>query len=213
MSELDTRRDSTCSVEGVVSLGYDSFLRRVNGPRDNMRLPLVLIFSLSTLALIGCSHPDSTANLNAAASQTAQSGNHPAELGGANSAANSSNAGTLPGPSGQRTPQGTATSPSSEESSGPDTSALDAKIKQAEAKAKARNATEADRKAAAAAYLERANVYYSAQIPSLYKYALGDFRHVLKYDPSNEEAKAKSEQIISIYKQMGRPVPENGLEP
>ena len=178
-----------------------------------MRLPLVLIFGLAALVLTGCSHADSTTNLNVPASQTAQSGNHPPVLADNNSAANPSNAGNLPDASGHRALPGTATSPSTAQSSEPDTSALDAKIKQAEAKAKSRNATEADRKAAAAAYLERANVYYTAQTPSLYKYALGDFRRVLKYDPSNEEAKAKSEQIIAIYKQMGRPVPDNGLEP
>jgi hypothetical protein len=105
-----------------------------------------------------------------------------------------------------------ATAPSQD--SGPtgiDTAAYDAKIKKAEEKASSKNATEADKKAAAAAYLERANIFYSAQQPSLYKFALGDFRKTLKYDPSNEEAKAKMDQIVSIYNQLGRPVPSNGL--
>lgn len=93
-----------------------------------------------------------------------------------------------------------------------DTAAYDAKIKQAEAKAKSSTATETDKKAAAAAYLERANVYYTAGQPSLYKFALGDFRTALKYDPSNDEARAKLDQIVSIYQSMGRPVPSNGLD-
>jgi hypothetical protein len=178
-----------------------------------MRLLLIPIFVTSALVLAGCSHTGSTSDLNAPAAQTAQNGNHPPSFSSSNSTANPTDSGNAGTATGHRTIPGTVSSPSNELSSGPDTSALDAKIKQAEAKASSRNATPADRKAAAAAYLERANVYYSAQTPSLYKYALGDFRRVLKYDPSNEEASAKSEQIISIYKQMGRPVPENGLEP
>jgi hypothetical protein len=94
-----------------------------------------------------------------------------------------------------------------------DTSAYDARIKKAEARADAKGASEADRRAAAAAYLERGNLFYTAQQPSLYKFALGDFRKVVKYQPDNEEARAKIEQLIEIYKQLNRPVPTNGLEP
>jgi hypothetical protein len=95
---------------------------------------------------------------------------------------------------------------------GVDTKALDAKIEQAEAKAKASGAGDADKKAAAAAYVERGNVYYSAGAPALYKFALGDFRRALKYDPANSEAREKMTQIVQIYESMGRPVPANGLE-
>jgi hypothetical protein len=89
---------------------------------------------------------------------------------------------------------------------------LDAKIEKAEAKAKAAGASDADKKAAAAAYVERANVYYTAQQPSLYKFALGDFRRALRYDPANEDARAKMDQIVSIYNSLGRPVPTNGQD-
>ncbi|HWT00169.1 MAG TPA: hypothetical protein VN256_07975, partial [Pyrinomonadaceae bacterium] len=97
--------------------------------------------------------------------------------------------------------------------SGPDTSALDAKIEQAETKAKASGASSADKKAAAAAYIERANVFYSAGSPILYKFALRDFRRTLKYDPANQEALAKKQEIERIYKSLGRPIPELGNEP
>ena len=70
--------------------------------------------------------------------------------------------------------------PPAAQSSGADTAALDAKIEQAEAKAKASGATAADKKAAAAAYLERANVFYAAGHPSLYKFALRDFRRTMQ---------------------------------
>lgn len=93
------------------------------------------------------------------------------------------------------------------------TSELDARIKKAAEKAKASGASAADKKAAAEAYLARGNVYYSAGQPRLYKYALADFRQVLKYDPENEEAKGKVDTIVSIYQSMGRPVPEVSPEP
>jgi hypothetical protein len=93
-----------------------------------------------------------------------------------------------------------------------DTSAYDQKIKAAEAMANRKGASDSDKRALAAAYLERANYYYTAQQPQLYKFALGDFRRVLKYDPENEEARAKMDQIVEIYHQLGKPVPTNGLE-
>ena len=96
---------------------------------------------------------------------------------------------------------------------GLDTAALDAKIEKAEAKAKAGGATQADKLAAAAAYLQRGNLYRDAGQPSLYKFALGDYRIALRYQPDNAEAREKMNEIVSIYQSMGRPVPTNGNEP
>ncbi|HEX8473568.1 MAG TPA: hypothetical protein VF666_06015 [Pyrinomonadaceae bacterium] len=94
-----------------------------------------------------------------------------------------------------------------------DTSALDAQIERAETKAKAAKATDADRRAAAEAYFERGYKFYGAQNPRLYKFALGDFRRVLRYQPDHREAAAIIKQIEDIYRSMGRPIPTNGLEP
>ena len=94
-----------------------------------------------------------------------------------------------------------------------DTAELDARIKKAAGKAKASGASAADKKAAADAYLARANVYWSAGQPRLYKYALADFRQVLKYDPDNDEARQKIDTIEGIYQSMGRPIPEVSPEP
>ena len=99
------------------------------------------------------------------------------------------------------------------EPTGIDTAALDAKIEKAEAKAKAKNATQADKHAAAAAYLERADVFMNAGRPALYKYALRDYRRTLRYEPDNTKAKESANTIVSIYQSMGRPVPELGNEP
>ena len=88
-----------------------------------------------------------------------------------------------------------------------DTQKLDARIREAAAKARQSGASEADKRAAAGAYMERGNVYYSAGRPQLYKYALADFREVLRYDPANAEAREKLAEIESIYRGMGRPIP------
>lgn len=90
---------------------------------------------------------------------------------------------------------------------------LDLRIARAEAKLAAANASDADRAAAAEAYLARGNVYYAAGAPSLYRFALGDYRRALRYQSGLSEAREKAEQITSIYESMGRPVPTNGDEP
>ncbi len=40
-----------------------------------------------------------------------------------------------------------------------------------------------------------------------YRMALADFRKVLKVDPKNPVARENTDLIVSIYKSMGRPVP------
>jgi hypothetical protein len=95
-----------------------------------------------------------------------------------------------------------------------DTSELDAKIEVLVATARlnpAGTSTE-EKSAIAAAYLRRANVFYAAGQPKLYKLALGDFRRALRYQPENAEAQNKRDQITSIYESLGRTVPENGNE-
>lgn len=102
---------------------------------------------------------------------------------------------------------------SATEQTGIDTSALDARIAQAEEKAHAKNATQADKLAAAAAYMERADIFMNAGRPTLYKYALRDYRRTLRYQPDNQQAQNSAKTIVDIYKSMGRPVPELGNEP
>lgn len=137
-----------------------------------------------------------TANASA---QTAPAGNLP-PVSAAHGSAPAANA--LPGASG-----------ATEKPEGVDTSALDAKIEKLEAKVKGGSATAADKKTLAATYLERGNIYYNAGSPRLYKFALGDLRRTLKYDPENAEAQEKVNELVRIYNSLGRPVPTNGLEP
>jgi hypothetical protein len=93
-----------------------------------------------------------------------------------------------------------------------ETPELDAKIQKAEAKAKASGASDGDKKAAAAAYFERANFFRDQGAPVLYKFALRDYRIGLRYDPTAKEPREKMDEIVDIYKRMGRPVPELGNE-
>ena len=93
-----------------------------------------------------------------------------------------------------------------------ETPELDAKIKSAEAKAKAAGATDADKKAAAAAYFARADFFRDKGMPVLYKFSLADYRRGLRYDPTNRDARDKMDEIVQIYQSMGRPVPELGNE-
>ena len=94
-----------------------------------------------------------------------------------------------------------------------ETPELDAKIQKAEAKAKAAGASEADKKAAAAAYFERADFFRDQGSPVLYKFALRDYRIGLRYDPSASEPREKMDEIVKIYQGMGRPVPDLGTQP
>jgi hypothetical protein len=93
-----------------------------------------------------------------------------------------------------------------------DTSELDARIEKAVTKAKTPESGREEKLVATELYMERGNLFYTSQKPSLYKFALGDYRRALRLQPDNGKARAKAGQIVEIYKQLGRPVPENGAE-
>lgn len=162
-----------------------------------------ILFALAACALAAaaCGAPGPTAkttntNTQAANTQTSiQHGNDPSSGGGV---ASSHGAAPQTGASATKPPV--------------ETPELDAKIEKAEAKAKAAGASDTDKKAAAHAYFERANFFRGEGSPVLYKFALADYRRGLRYDPANEDARAKMDEIVTIYKQMGRPVPELGNE-
>ena len=66
-------------------------------------------------------------------------------------------------------------------------------------------------KALAEAHLKYGDSYmYNDQLPPRMKYApaLKQYRQVLVYDKTNKDAQQKINTIESIYKQMGRPIPE-----
>ncbi len=166
-----------------------------------MRKPAIL-FALAACALsAACGAPGPTAksvSTNSQASNTQTSIAH-----GTNT---STDAGVASSHGGAAPSGAPATKPPVE------TPEMDAKIEKAEAKAKAAGASDADKKAAARAYFERADFFRGEGSPVLYKFALADYRRGLRYDPTNEDARGKMDEIISIYKGMGRPVPELGNE-
>ena len=177
---------------------------------------LVLTFTFgATLVAANCTSPSSTVNTNGTASTNNSAPSRSAESGSTgqpNGLPSVSSAHGGAGSSANGAPPAASTTGGSAKPN-IDTAIIDAKIEKAEAKAKAAGATQADKLAAAAAYLERGNVYRDAGNPTLYKFALGDYRHALRYQPNNEEARSKMDEIVSIYQSMGRPVPQNGIEP
>lgn len=91
-----------------------------------------------------------------------------------------------------------------------DTNEFDQKILKAEKEIKQKPKDEAAKKFLGDAYAERAFALTEA---AQYRSALGDFRRALKLDPSNAEAKQMHDQIIKIFKDLGREPPQEGEEP
>lgn len=91
-----------------------------------------------------------------------------------------------------------------------DTSKYDARVKDVEGRLASNPNDKKLQLELAKAYYDRAEALKGAQ---QYRSALGDYRRVLKYDPSHEEAKKWIDTIVTILKQMGREVPAEGTEP
>lgn len=91
-----------------------------------------------------------------------------------------------------------------------DTKKFDAAIASAEMALRKSPNDDNAKKAAAQAYLDRANALTGAR---QYASALGDYRKVVKYDPSDDEAKNWIQQITGIYASMNREAPKEGEEP
>jgi hypothetical protein len=159
------------------------------------------------LASCGGANPPVTKQNSNAPANTAQTSLQHGTSPSANLGVTSSHGGGTAAP-----PVGAGPATSASAKAPVETPELDAKIEKATAKAKASGASSADKKAAADAYLARGNFYYAAGNPMLYRYALGDFRRVLRYDPANGEAKEKIKQIEDIYTySVKKPIPDNGL--
>lgn len=180
-----------------------------------MRTLVLALTCGAALVFTSCGSQSNTNNTGGAANgnnSTTATASRTAQTGGALPPVSSAHGGA--GTAGSNAPAGGTTAGNAGGAARPtgiDTAALDAKIEKAEAKAKASGASQADKLAAAAAYVQRANVYRDAGQPALYKFALGDYRRALRYQPDNAEAREKMNEIVSIYQGMGRPVPENGL--
>ena len=167
-----------------------------------MRQLIIACALCATLSVAACNPAATTDNTSTTANNARTTAQPPAQTASVPPISSAHNGGAT------QTAAGSAT----EQPEGVDTKTLDEKIIKLEEKVKTSGASAADKKALATVYLERANIYRDAGSPRLYKFALGDYRRALRYDPTNAEAKAKMEEIVSIYNSMGRPVPTNGLE-
>lgn len=110
-------------------------------------------------------------------------------------------------------PEGAAPNPASGNSPmarAIDVSALTANIEKTEKAYKKAPKDEKTKMDLADAYFERATALTDA---AQYRAALGDFRKGLKLNPNDKEARDMHDQIISIFKSIGREPPKEGDEP
>ncbi|MEP6901483.1 MAG: tetratricopeptide repeat protein [Actinomycetota bacterium] len=156
----------------------------------------IVILSLSALIFAGCGN----------ANQSNGSTNIPATQNPNNSLTVSSHQTdkTLPSNSANTS---SLTSPMS---NAIDVTEMTAKIEKADKEYKAKPTDAKAKETLAAAYFERAFALTKA---AQYRSALGDFRKGLKLNPDDKEAKAMHDQIIDIFKSIGREPPKEGEEP
>ncbi len=163
--------------------------------RNHFAAPSLLLAAALLSACGNADGPVATRNSNAAAGNNSQTSIQHGTSPSSNLGPAAAHGGATPGAPASNTPPVA-------------TPELDAKV----VKAKAAGAGEADKKAAASAYFERADFFREQGDPRLYRFALRDYRIGLRYDPSAREPRAKMDEIVRIYESMGRPVPDLGNE-
>lgn len=162
----------------------------------------IIILSFSALILIGCNstaqQPQPTANTNAAVQVSNQTINQSAIV-----SSHSSDTEVIRPPQSNKSSQGE----SSPMAKPIDVSEMTADIEKAEKEYK-NNSKAKDE--LAKAYFVRATALTGA---AQYRAALGDYRKGLKLNPNDAEAREMHDQIISIFKSIGREPPKEGEEP
>lgn len=93
-----------------------------------------------------------------------------------------------------------------------DTAKYDGVIAEAERAYKAKPNDPAAKSNLADAYFDRGFALTSPESRQ-YAAALGDFRRSLKIDPNHEEARKWHDQIVSIFRSLGKEPPKEGEEP
>jgi TolA-binding protein len=91
-----------------------------------------------------------------------------------------------------------------------DVSAMTAAIEKADKEYKAKSSDAKAKETLAVAYFDRA---FKLTEAAQYRAAIGDFRKGLKLKPDDKEAKDMHDQIITIFKSIGREPPKEGEEP
>jgi len=163
----------------------------------------IIFLSLSALISIGCSNPAPTqSNTNSTNSATTTAATPKKD----DLTVRSHNTETQK----NSTNQSNSGSGGSPMQKSVDVSELTAEIEKAEKEYKAKPNDATAKEALAVAYFGRAFVLTKA---AQYRAALGDFRKGLKLKPDDQEAKDMHDQIISIFKSIGREPPKEGEEP
>lgn len=167
-----------------------------------MRKKIILIFLGA--GLLGCSNQTQSVNQTANTNISAQRSSN--QLTGSSHRADKS-----------ATPNSANSAPANRSSSGGspmgrpiDVSEMNAKIEEAEKNYKAKANDVKAKEELARAYFIRAFALTEA---AQYRAALGDFRKGLKLKPDDEKAKQMHDQIIDIFKSIGREPPKEGEEP
>ena len=161
----------------------------------------VIILSLAALISVGCSNSAPTVNSNTVATSSTPKKD---EL---TARSHTTENQKPPMPQSNSTGQ---SSPSSPMQKAVDVTAMTTAIEKAEKDYKAKPADEKAKDALATAYFQRAFALTDA---AQYRAALGDFRKGLKLKPDDKEAKGMHDQIIDIFKSIGREPPKEGEEP
>lgn len=165
------------------------------------QIAIILLTGAFSLGLFACTNSPQTAQN--------QNVNKPAQ-NATNSLVTSSHSTDKPVPS-NSTNSGAPSSPSSASmGEAVDVSEQTANIEKAEKAYKSKSTDGKLKSDLAAAYFKRAFDLTGAR---QYRSALGDFRKGLKLNPNDEDAKAMHDQIIKIFKDMGREPPKEGEEP
>lgn len=163
-----------------------------------------LILSFAAFAAVGCGNAAQSTNQTANANTAAVKSNDSTIVSSRSSGAGDA---TTTAPSSNKPSSSSTESPMARPI---DVSALSADIERAE-KDFEKTAKDAKTKTDfAEKYFARASALTEA---AQYRAALGDYRKGLKLNPADEDARKMHDQILSIFKSIGREPPREGEEP
>ncbi len=175
-------------------------------------LKIIAVLCFSTWILIGCGKTVSQQTANANVS--AHTSDNPAIVSGHSQTRsgndNLSDVQQSPQSSAAVVPKSEVKTKWTQSGNSIDVSEFDAEIAGAQKALKAKPTNEAAKKSLAEAFVKRGVALTDAR---QYASALGDYRHALKFDAENEDAKKWIEEILNIYAILNRDYPKEGEEP
>jgi len=161
----------------------------------------IIILNFLALVSIGCNSAAQQSFPTANTNKAVQASNNSAIISSHSSDAQNTNLSQ---------PNKSSSSESSPMAKPIDVAEMTADIEKAEKEYQKNQKDEKAKYALAKAYFIRATALTGA---AQYRAALGDYRKGLKLNPNDEDAKKMHDQIISIFKSIGREPPKEGEEP